>query len=33
VETLIAPSEEFSKIQHLEIEPQIKLVGEEIEIA
>jgi hypothetical protein len=30
VEVILTPKEEISKIQHLEIEPQIELVGEEI---
>jgi hypothetical protein len=30
VEAILAPKEKISKIQHLEIEPQTKLVGEEI---
>jgi hypothetical protein len=30
VEAILALEEEISKIQHLEIEPQIELVGEEI---
>jgi hypothetical protein len=33
VEVILAPKEALSKIQHLEIEPLIKLVGEEIKIA
>ncbi len=33
MEAIIAPKEEISKIQHLEIEPQTKLVGEEIKNA
>ncbi len=30
MDTLLALEEEISKIQHLDIEPQTKLVGEEI---
>jgi hypothetical protein len=30
VEAILTPEETISKIQHLEIEPQTKLVGEEI---
>jgi hypothetical protein len=30
VEAILALEEKISKIQHLEIEPQIKLIGEEI---
>jgi len=30
VEAIPTPKKEISKIQHLEIEPQIKLVGEDI---
>jgi hypothetical protein len=30
VEALLAPKKKISKIQHLDIEPQIELVGEEI---
>jgi len=30
VEAFLAPEKEISKIQHLDIEPQIELVGEEI---
>jgi hypothetical protein len=33
VEAIPTPKEKISKIQHLEIEPQIELVGEEIKIA
>ncbi len=33
VEAIPAPEEMISKIQHLEIEPQTKLVGEDIGIA
>jgi hypothetical protein len=32
VDALLALEEEISKIKHLDIEPQIKLLGEEIEI-
>ncbi len=32
MEAILVLEEEISKIQHLEIEPQTKLVGEEIEI-
>jgi hypothetical protein len=32
LETILTPKEEISKIQHLEIKPQIELVGEEIKI-
>jgi hypothetical protein len=30
VEVILTPKEAISKIQHLEIKPQTKLVGEEI---
>jgi hypothetical protein len=30
VEALLAPKEEISNIQHMDIEPQTELVGEEI---
>jgi len=33
VEAILALEEELSKIQHLEIKPQTKLMGEEIKIA
>jgi hypothetical protein len=33
VEAIPTPKEKISKIQHLDIKPQIKLVREEIEIA
>jgi hypothetical protein len=33
VEAFPTPKEKISKIQHLDIEPQIELVGEEIRIA
>ncbi len=33
METILALEEEISNIQHLEIEPQTKLVGEAIRIA
>ncbi len=33
VEAIPTPEEEISKIQHLQIKPQIELVGEEIRIA
>jgi hypothetical protein len=33
VEAIPAPEEKISKIQHLEIKPQTKLVGEGIRIA
>jgi hypothetical protein len=33
VEVFLAPKEKISKIKHLDIEPQTKLVGEEIGIA
>ncbi len=33
MEVIPTPEEKISKIQHLNIEPQIELVGEEIEIA
>ncbi len=33
MEIISTSEEEISKIQHLEIEPQIELVGEEIVIA
>jgi hypothetical protein len=33
VEAILALEEKISKIQHLEIEPQIKLIREEIGIA
>jgi hypothetical protein len=32
VEAILAPEKEIYKIQHLDIEPQIELMGEEIEI-
>jgi len=32
VEAILALEEKISKIQHLEIKPQIELVGEEIKI-
>jgi hypothetical protein len=32
VEAIPTPKEEISKIQHLEIEPQTELMGEEIRI-
>jgi hypothetical protein len=32
VEAFLAPVKKISKIQHLDIEPQTELVGEEIEI-
>jgi hypothetical protein len=32
VEAIPTPEEEISKIQHLDIEPQTKLMGEEVEI-
>jgi hypothetical protein len=32
VEAIPTPKEEISKIQHLKIEPQIELVGEEIKM-
>jgi hypothetical protein len=32
VEAILAPKEEISKIQHLDIKPQIELMGEEIRI-
>jgi hypothetical protein len=33
VEAILTLKETISKIQHLQIEPQIELVGEEIKIA
>jgi hypothetical protein len=33
VEVFLAPEEEISKIQHLDIKPQIELMREEIRIA
>jgi hypothetical protein len=30
VEAILTPEEEISKIQHMEMEPQIELVGAEI---
>jgi hypothetical protein len=33
VEVLPTPKEKISKIQHLDIEPQIELVEEEMEVA
>jgi hypothetical protein len=30
VEAILAPKEEISKMQYLDLEPQIELVGEEI---
>ncbi len=33
MDTFLAPEEEISKIQHLDIEPQTKLMGEEIKTA
>ncbi len=32
MEAIPTPEEEISKIQHLDIEPQTKLMGEEVEI-
>jgi hypothetical protein len=33
VDVILTPKEEISKIQHLDIEPQTELVGEEIKNA